>query len=93
MKINPRFNKIAFKEGEEERLLKKCYDISIPPKVWMARFGHNQISGDMRVFIYKNIDLKNWIYEAFEALTEEGLSSLRNQYLSKEEIESIEKMI
>lgn len=88
--MNQLFDKHPFGEGMEERF-KELYDMKMNPREWIARFGHNILCGDMRMYIYKDKKFEQWIYEAFEALTTEGLIKLQKEFLTKQEMERIEK--
>lgn len=86
-----KFDSQKFKEGEEVRLKEQVFNIKMNPREWMARFGHNIIVGDMRMYKYEDKEFKDWIYKAFEALTKEGLTSLWREFLTDEEIKITKK--
>jgi len=90
--MNLNFGSIAFKSGEEERW-KKSFDLKMSPREWIARFGHNIMCGDLRMYIYTDTEFEKWIHVAFEALTNEGLEKLWDEYLTKEEIEEIKAIM
>jgi hypothetical protein len=81
-----KFDSVVFREGQEKRLKEKYFDISMHPREWMARHGHNILAGDMRMYKYQDKEFEAWIYKAFEALSSEGLEKLWKEFLTEEEI-------
>jgi len=61
------------------------------PREWMARFGHNILVGDMRMYRYQDKEFQDWIYKAFEALTQEGLENLWKEFLTEEETKVVKE--
>ena len=80
-----KFGSKDFREGEEKRLKENYFDTSMDPREWMARFGHNIIVGDWRMYKYEDKEFENWIYQAFESLQKEGLEKLWEEFLTEEE--------
>lgn len=85
------FGTRSFSLGQEEKLKNNTFNLSMNPREWMARFGHNAIAGDLRTFKYEDKKFEKWIYEAFEALSTEGLESLWKEFLTEEEIEEVKE--
>ena len=86
-----RFNNREFREGEEKRLKERVFNIKMNPSEWMARFGHNVLVGDMRMYKYQDKEIQNWIYKSFEALTQEGIENLWKDFLTEEEIKVVKE--
>lgn len=86
-----RFNSREFREGEERRLKEKVFNIKMNPREWMARFGHNILVGDMRMYKYEDKEFENWIYQAFEALTQGGIENLWKEFLTEDEIKVVKE--
>jgi hypothetical protein len=84
MDRNRFFAQREFEPGEEDKW-KRIYDHAMNPREWMARFGHNIICGDGRIYKYQDKEFEKWIYQAYEALTNEGLETLWNEFLTEEE--------
>jgi len=83
------FNSRDFRKGEEQRLKEKVFDINMNPREWMARFGHNILAGDMRRYKYQDKEFKSWIHKAFEALSQEGIEKLWEEFLTEDEIKVV----
>ncbi|WP_298508579.1 hypothetical protein [uncultured Kordia sp.] len=81
-----------FREGQEKRLKEKVFNIKMNPREWMARFGHNILAGDMRMYKYQDQEFETWIHKAFEALANEGIENLWEEFLTEEEIEKVREM-
>jgi hypothetical protein len=90
--MDSKFGKYSFRPGEEEQLKIKHFDVKMNPREWMARFGYNIVSGDMRVYRYEDKDFEKWIYEAFESLSREGFESLWEEWLTEEEIVRVKNL-
>ncbi len=88
---NNYFGKTEIPEGQEQRWKNEIYDTSMNPREWMARFGHNILCGDLRMFRYTDKELEKWIHSAFEALVNEGLEKLWAEFLNNEEIDQIKE--
>ena len=86
-----KFEKREFKNGEEQRLKEEIFDMNMNPREWMARFGHNILAGDMRRWEYQDKEFEIWIHKAFDALANEGLKKLWNEFLTDKEIEVVKK--
>lgn len=71
---------------EQELRWKSRFDISMDPREWMAKYGHQIICGDPRKYQFRDKELENWIHLAFGALINEGLEKLWNEFLTPEEI-------
>lgn len=71
--------------------IKKSFDLEMNPREWMARFGHNILLGDWRMFKYEDKILEAWIHKAFKALKSEGLEKLWKEFLTDEEIKVVRK--
>jgi len=79
------FGKIE-QTAEQELRWKSRFDISIAPREWMGRNGHRIICGDPRRYKFRDKELENWIHKAFDALVNEGIEKLWNEFLTPEEI-------
>ena len=75
---------------EREREIKKIFDHSIEPKLWVARFGHTIWCGDFRNSIFPDKVFQQWIYQVFELLHAGKIEELRQELLTEEEIKKIE---
>lgn len=85
------FGSKDFREGQEKRLKEKVFDTKMNPREWIARYGHNILAGDLRRYKYEDKDFENWIYKAFEALTQEGLEKLWKEFLTEDEIKIVKE--
>ncbi len=80
------FRSKSISSDEEIRWKKEIFDMTMDPREWMARFGHNILVGDYRVYKYQDQKFDKWIHEAFGALTQEGLEKLWKEFLTEDEI-------
>ncbi|MTI23553.1 hypothetical protein [Fulvivirga kasyanovii] len=87
--MNGQFGTKELSAKEELRWKTEIFDTKMNPREWMARFGHNILVGDYRVYKYQDKDFGNWIYAAFEALVNEGLEALWKEFLTETEIEEV----
>ena len=91
--MSTKFNSFDFRSGEENRLKNEYFDMNMNPREWMAKFGHNIVCGDMRIYKYTDKIFEKWIYKAFESLTCEGLEKLWQEFLTENEIIEIRKKL
>lgn len=71
---------------DEEARLKDFFDTTLNPREWMAKFGHNIVLGDFRIFKIRDKIFEEWIHLAFDALYNEGLDNLWEEFLSEDKI-------
>lgn len=83
------FGQTELPKGEEKRWMTEIFDITMNPREWMARNGHNILAGDFRRYIFEDKEFEKWIYEACDAFFNEGLEKLWSEFLSEKEIEKI----
>lgn len=76
---------------EENRWKTEVFDMNMNPREWIARYGHNILVGDLRIYKYSDKDFENWIHQAFTALINEGLEKLWKEFLTEKEIEEVKK--
>jgi hypothetical protein len=74
---------------EEEIEIKKIFNSSVEPKLWVAKFGHTIYCGDFRNSIFPDKEFQKWIYEVFDLLHAGKTEELRNELLTEEEINEI----
>lgn len=77
---------------EETNSIKKDfdYDLQISPELWAARNGHRIYCGDFRQCSFDDKDFEKWIHRVYDILHTENLQEWRKQYLTPEEINTIE---
>ena len=76
---------------EEENEIKKIFDFSLEPKLWVAKFGHTVYCGDFRNSIFPDKEFQKWIYEVYDLLHSGKAKELRNELLTNEEINNIKE--
>lgn len=75
---------------KEEVGFKKAFDTSITPDLWVARYGHRVLSGDLRNCTFPDKDFERWIHEVYELLHSNKRSELMKKLLDAREIAKIE---
>jgi len=87
--LNKTFGKKELAIKEELRWKTEIFDTNMNPREWMARYGHNMLVGDYRVYKYQDKKFEGWIHAAFEALINEGLEELWKEFLTEKEIRKV----
>lgn len=87
--MNEHFGTKTLSAKEELRWKTEIFNTNMNPREWMARFGHNILVGDYRVYKYQDSKFENWIHAAFGALINEGLEVLWKEFLTDQEIEEV----
>lgn len=89
IKMNGQFGTTELSAKEELRWKTEIFDTNMNPREWMARFGHNILVGDFRVYKYQDREFESWVHAAFGALINEGLELLWNEFLREDEIKEV----
>ena len=88
-KLNEQFGTKELSAKEELRWKTEIFNTNMNPREWMARFGHNILVGDYRVYKYEDPEFESWIHAAFGALINEGLEVIWKEFLTEQEIEEV----
>lgn len=76
---------------EAEKQIKESFYAPISPERWVAKNGHRILCGDFRRYEFSDKVFQKWIHKVFDLLFRGKIEELRNKFLSKEEIQEIEK--
>ncbi|WP_338764506.1 hypothetical protein WAF17_22020 [Bernardetia sp. ABR2-2B] len=78
--------------GIEDYFL-SVYQTNISPAMWVAKYSHNLLAGDLKMFPYKNKGLEKWAFEVSDFRNFVGAKELRKLLLSEGERKEIEEII
>ena len=78
-------------QEREDKWIRYHDHLKHTPEQWAARYGHLVICGDLRKYSFRDKAFERWVHEAYRILHTEDIGLLRQNLLTVEAIERIQK--